>query len=129
MFRDMPPPQHCEEFLARFRMQKGKKTESRQELTIGFTPSNGAPFRTTLTQANIEAAWRKALNRPLETARREVARLASMVEGGCVTSPLVVVSGGTCRNPAVKSSMKSLCKEAGVPVVFTEDFKLGITYE
>jgi len=45
-----------------------------------------------------------------------------------VSRPLVVVSGGTALNPAVKSYMTTLCDEKGVPVVFTNDLDVRIVH-
>jgi len=126
----MAPPQHREDFLSRFRKQKGKKAELRVPISAIYArPDNGAPCRVTLGTEVIEANWRKALSRPLETAKREIARLVSMEKSGCVTTPVVVVSGGSARNPAVKSQMMALCKESGIPAVFTDDFDVSIAYE
>ncbi|KAK1757090.1 hypothetical protein QBC47DRAFT_378392 [Echria macrotheca] len=123
------PPQYREDFLGRFRKQKGRKTELLQDIGVMYPLPDGSPCRVTLTTEVITSAWVKALGRPLETARREIARFVSMVESGCVTSPLVVVSGGTARNPAVKSRMTTLCEQSGIPVVFTSDFADSIAYD
>jgi len=124
------PPQHREDFLSRFRKQKGRETELLENIIAMYArPNDGGACRVNLTREVMTSAWGKALSRPLETARREIARLVGMVEGGCVTSPLVVVSGGTARNPAVKSQMETLCKQSGIPVVFTADFADSIAYE
>ncbi|KAK0746876.1 hypothetical protein B0T18DRAFT_466281 [Schizothecium vesticola] len=125
-----PPSQHREDFLSRFRKQKCKRAELREDIIALYArPDDGATCRITLERKAIEDAWQKALSRPLKVARREVARLVSLVESGCVTSPLVVVSGGSARNPAVKSQMMTLCRQSGVHVVFTHDFDVSITYE
>jgi hypothetical protein len=125
------PLEHREDFLSRFRKQKCVKEELRQPICAIY-PQPGIdapPCRITLGPEGIEIAWRRALERPLVVARREIARLVGMVESRCVTSPLVVVSGGSARNPAVKSRMAALCGQSGVPVVFTDDFDVRITYE
>jgi hypothetical protein len=102
----------------------------REKITVTFTrPEDDAPWRGTLTQDIIEDAWRKGLERPLETAKHEISRLAKMVRHERVSKPLVVVSGGTARNPAVKSRMKALCDESGVAILFTDDFAIRITNE
>jgi tRNA A37 threonylcarbamoyltransferase TsaD len=102
----------------------------REKITVTFTrPEDDAPWRGTLTQDIIEDAWRKGLERPLETAKHEISRLVKMVRHERVSKPLVVVSGGTARNPAVKSRMKALCDESGVAILFTDDFAIRITNE
>jgi hypothetical protein len=102
----------------------------RENITMTLTrPEDDAPWRGTLTREIIEDAWRKGLERPLDTARHEISRLVKMLEHERVSRPLVVVSGGTARNPAVKSRMMALCEEGGIPILFTDDFDIHITYE
>jgi hypothetical protein len=125
-----PPAEHRKNLLSTFRKQKGREVERREALTMAGTHADDRSiWRITLTLDSIEDAWQKGLNRPLKTARREIELFARMVDSGVVTNPLVVVSGGTARNPAVKSRMLALCKENGVPVLFTDDFEQRITYE
>lgn len=125
-----PPPQAREDFLSRFRKQKCKRAELREDIIALYArPHDGTICRITLERKDIEATWRKALSRPLKVARQEIVRLVSLVESGCVTSPLVVVSGGSARNPDVKLRMKTLCRQSGVHVVFTHDFEASITHE
>ena len=125
-----PPPEHREDFLSRFRRQSCKTAELRGDIIALYDrPYDGGICRITLERNDIEATWRKGLGRPLKVARREIARLVRLVERECVTAPLVVVSGGSARNPVVKSQMRKFCQQSGVPVVFTQDFDVSITYE
>jgi len=102
----------------------------REPVTLIFNrPTDGNPWRATLTLEDIEDAWQKGLKRPLKTAKREIPRLVNMLEEGHVRMPLVVVSGGTARNPAVKARMLALCQENGIPIVFTDDFNIRISDE
>ncbi len=118
-----PPADCCEELLLKFRRQKGWETDLRESIVLCFTrPPDGTPWRVTLTLETIEDAWRHGIDRPLRVAAREVARLVRVVDAERVSNPVVIVSGGTARNPAVKSRMEEICEQHGVPVVFTDDF-------
>jgi hypothetical protein len=92
-------------------------------------PGDTRIWRATFTLEDINQAWEKGLNGPLRTARREISRLVDRLKQGLVSSPLVVVSGGTARNPAVKSSMLDLCNEKGIRLVFTDEFNVRIADE
>jgi hypothetical protein len=130
MCGSLAPPQYREKALSEFRVQKGREAELRKPITLNLTnPTDGFPCRLTMGLSAIEETWHKGLDRPLETVRRELARMVRMVERGLVTKPLVVVSGGTARNPAVKSRMLALCERSNVPVIFTDDFGMSIAYE
>lgn len=124
------PPDALDDLLSRFRKQKGREAAGRENITIMHCGrGNNSAWRCTLTLEDIEQAWRQGLERPLETARREIQRLVKMVRHERVSNPLVVVSGGTARNPAVRSRMTTLCDEVGIPIIFTDDFDVRITYE
>ncbi|KAK1756671.1 hypothetical protein QBC47DRAFT_400302 [Echria macrotheca] len=126
-----PPPEHREDALSRFRIQKGRKAEDVPEkITLTFAlDDEGSSWRVNLTRKTIEEAWRKGLDRPLDKAQHEISRLVKMEENDRIHAALVVVSGGTARNPAVKSRMLEICERRGVPVVFTDDFDIHITYD
>lgn len=125
-----PPPERRKEVLSTFSKQKSRDKDMREEVTmVDVRPDDNTLWRITLTLENIEEAWQKGLSRPLETARCEITRLVTLVKRKQISKPLVVVSGGTARNPAVKSRMLDLCRESGVPVLFTDDFAVSITYE
>ncbi|KAK3899622.1 hypothetical protein C8A05DRAFT_17963 [Staphylotrichum tortipilum] len=123
------PPDELELFLRRFRPQKGKRTESRKVIRIILSlPDDSGTWRSTLTMEEINRAWRKGLSGPLRTARRAISHLLHNMEQEVVSRPLVVVSGGTARNPAVKSYMAVLCHAEGVPVVFTDELDVRIVH-
>ncbi|KAK0612270.1 hypothetical protein B0T14DRAFT_440845, partial [Immersiella caudata] len=110
--------------------QKGREANLRTPVVLaGMRPETGSTWRLSMKLEDIENTWHMALERPLETVRRELRCLARMVQSGYVTKPLVVVSGGTARNPAVKSRMAALCQKHNVPLAFTDDFYVGISYK
>ncbi|KAK3296446.1 uncharacterized protein B0H64DRAFT_398279 [Chaetomium fimeti] len=124
------PPNELEDFLTRFRSQKNKRAASRRPITTNFPmPNSIDTWRATLTVEEIEHAWKRGLRGPLRTAEREISRLVERTKLGVVSQPLVVVSGGTARNPAVKSRITSLCDAKGVSVVFTDEFNVRIAYD
>jgi hypothetical protein len=123
------PPSELEHFLLRFRPQKGRKTESRKAININLPmPDDTGVWRATLTTEIINQAWEQGLNGPLRTAELMISRLLENVAQGNVSQPLVVVSGGTARNPAVKSYMTTLCRANKVPVVFTDEFDVRVVH-
>ncbi len=123
------PPAELEQLLGVFRPQKAWNTESRRAINIRLhKPDDFGVWRSTLTPEVMSQTWRESMNEPLRTARRVILRLRNQVEQGVVSNPLVVVSGGTARNPEVKSYMTTLCNTRGVPVVFTDDFDVTIVH-
>ncbi|KAK4235727.1 hypothetical protein C8A03DRAFT_36422 [Achaetomium macrosporum] len=125
-----PPPHERQHFLSEFQKQKGKQTDLRKAISVSFTlPDYAGTWRATLTLEDISQAWEKGLRGPLRTAKREISRLAEKMRQGMVSKPLVVVSGGTVRNPAVKSHMLALCNAKDIPVVFTDEFDVRITFD
>ena len=123
------PPAELEQLLGVFRPQKARDAESRFEINIRLhKPDDIGVWRSTLTLNAIDQAWIEAIGEPLRTARCVISRLRKHVEQGVVSTPLVVVSGGTARNPAVKSYMTALCDTKRVPVVFTDDFDVTIVH-
>lgn len=125
------PPMYLEEFLSKFRPQKEHESDSRKAITmICAQPDDSSCFLLTLDRETMHHTWRKGIERPLTVAAREMARLAEMAktDSDRVPKPVVVVSGGTARSPAVKSYMKDLEKEHKIPVVFTDNL-VGLSYE
>jgi hypothetical protein len=123
------PPYELEQFLVWFRPQKRRNRESQKAISISLPmPDDTGVWRATLTPEGMHQAWEQGLNGPLRTARRMISRLLDNVEQGMVSRPLVVVSGGTARNPDVKSYMTTLCRANRVPVVFTADFDVPIVH-
>jgi hypothetical protein len=92
-------------------------------------PDGTGTWRLNMTLKGMEDAWKRGLRGPLRTAEREISRLVERMELGVVSRPLVVISGGTARNPAVKSRLVYLCEAKGVSVVFTDEFNVPIAYE
>jgi hypothetical protein len=80
-----------------------------------------------LTQEDINQAWGKGLKRPLRTAEQEISRLAEKKNQGVVSTPLVVVTGGTALNPAVKSFMSAQCNTENIPVAFIAELGFSFT--
>jgi len=129
------PPEYLEEFLNKFRPQKGQSTDSRKSVSMicPFTRDymdSHSGFLLQLSVEDIQHTWRKGLERPLNVAARQMERLADMAKTDSerVPNPVVVVSGGTARNPAVKSHMMDLGERHEIPIVFTDNF-VGLTYE
>ncbi len=123
------PPDELEHVLKEFRRQKRKNTAERTAITCRLDkPGDMGIWKSTLTLNAINQAWRKGNSEPLRTAERELSCLLESVEQKLVSKPLVVVSGGTARNPAVKSHMANLCFMRGLPVVFTDDFDVTIIH-
>ncbi len=91
-------------------------------------PNDAGIWQATLTRDAIDQAWKKGISETLRTARYEILRLLKYAKQGLVSSPLVVVSGGTARNPAVKSYLTTLCDTAEVSVLFTNDFDVPILH-
>lgn len=81
-----------------------------------------------MTVEEITRAWEEGLSGPLRTARHTISHLLDNMEQRVVSRPLVIVTGGTARNHAVKSHMAALCREGGVPVVFTDELNFRTTH-
>ncbi len=123
------PPDELEHVLKQFRRQKTRNTAERTAITCRLDkPGDMGIWKSTLTLNAINQAWREGISEPLRTAERVISRLLRSVEQGVVSMPLVVVSGGTARNPAVKSHMTTLCFSRGLPVVFTDDFDVPLVH-
>ncbi|KAH6839516.1 hypothetical protein B0I37DRAFT_386622 [Chaetomium sp. MPI-CAGE-AT-0009] len=124
------PAYELEDFLTRFRGQKNKRAASRRPIITSFPlPDGSGSWRATMSVEEIEDAWKRGLSGPLRTAKREISRLVEKMKVGVVSRPLVVVSGGTARNPGVKSHIISLCQAKGVSMVFTDGFNVPIAYD
>lgn len=123
------PLSECESFLSRFRPQKRKEADSRKAISIKLPPpDDDGVWQATLTEGDINRAWEQGLSGPLRTAERELSRLVEKLNQGAVSNPLVVVSGGTARNPTVESFMRAQCSAKNIPVVFTDEFDFPITH-
>ncbi|EAQ88792.1 hypothetical protein CHGG_05411 [Chaetomium globosum CBS 148.51] len=110
--------------------QKSKRVASRRPIGMNVSrPDGSGTWRLNMSLTDMEDAWRRGLHGPLRTAGREISRLVERMKLGIVERPLVVISGGTARNPAVKSRLLSLCEVKGLSTVFTDQFNVPIAYD
>ena len=124
------PPHELDGILMVFRGQKSKRAASRRPIGMNVSrPDGSGTWRLNMSLTDMEDAWRRGLRGPLRTAGREISRLVERMKLGIVERPLVVISGGTARNPAVKSCLLSLCEVKGLSTVFTDQFNVPIAYE
>jgi hypothetical protein len=115
--------------LTRFRRQKGLKTENRREISLLLPVKNRQePLNVNLSLEIMQESWEKGMIYPLQCVQEQLDRLAQMASLGHLSKPLVVVSGGTSRNPAVKSRLEALCAQRNLPVKFTQDLGIAIAY-
>ena len=124
------PLEERRELLNKF--QGSKKLDPRLGHDVSWfstNPRNGTVERVTLGSEDIVEAWNKAHDHPLRVAREQIARLVRLVARKRTSKPLIVVSGGTARNPGVKEQIKKACEAHNLPVLFTDEFKVSIQYE
>jgi len=77
----------------------------------------------TLARHEIVRAYKKGLRRPLEVFLEEVTRTNRFVKKSSLEGPcLVVISGGSARNPYTKMMIISICAYYGLQVKFTNEF-------
>lgn len=104
------PPCAFDTLHSTFQKKKGKKKESRRTIRYHLPlPNSESVWQCNVTPDVIDQAWNKGLSGPLRIVQREIASLAESQASGLVRSPPVVVSGGSARNPAVKSRLRRLC--------------------
>jgi len=58
---------------------------------------------------------------------RQLSRLVTLVEGGRISKPLVVVSGGSARSPKARAGIQALCTQRNLDVLFTDKI-LSVNY-
>jgi len=118
-------------FITRFRSQKGVETAKRSNIqTYCKHPRQKRCWKLNLTREGIDELWEKAMEGPLRAAQRELNKLSKMVQQGRAPSPLVVITGGTTLNPAVREELERMCAQLQLPLKCTETdaFSIPFTY-
>ncbi|KAK0619472.1 hypothetical protein B0T14DRAFT_209156 [Immersiella caudata] len=124
--RTLPNQEQLRKVFADFQAIKSQD-EQNWGTTWYFDLPDGTAWRVPLSKETINDAWEKGLGRPLRLMERQLARLVTLQKKDRISSPLVMVSGGSARGPKARSCIEALCKEAGVDMIFTDEF-LSVNY-